>query len=199
MTADILLIDNDDMVLNSVQPVCKPDLVILGIDPPGQGWRFCHQLLAFLESPLLLLLSTCDEKDHIKGLSLGADACMAKPVLLGELVARVQALTRQRKDLFVDGDLVVDLNRQEIRLDSESLALTPTEFRVLSCLIQDVGEVVSYQRLLAQVWGPDRRDSRHLLNSCIYHLRQKLEPDPRHPRRIVTRLREGYALHRIEE
>jgi DNA-binding response OmpR family regulator len=218
----ILLIEKDETVVNSVQPVLaregyrvdhatpgreairtmllgEPDLVILGVDPPNGGWRFCHQLLPFLESALLLLLSTCDEQDHVKGLNLGADDCMAKPVSLSELVARVQALLRRKKALFVDGSLVVDLADRTVQLGNEPVALTPTEFHVLSCLVQQAGEVVPHERLTAQVWGPDREPSHNLLKPYIYHLRQKLEPDPRRPRRIVTRLREGYMLQRIGE
>lgn len=218
--ADILLIDDEDIVTDSVRPVLsregyrvncatpgmsairkmlmdQPDLVILGIDPSEEGWQFCHQLLTFLESPLLLLLATDNEKDRIKALRLGADTCMVKPVRLGELVARVQALLRRRKNRFVDGALVVDFDREQAWLGEKLLALTPTEFQVLCCLVQHAGEVVPYNQLLARVWGPDRKDSHNLVKSYIHHLRQKLEPDPRHPQRIVTRLREGYVLQRI--
>lgn len=219
---DILLIDDDELVANSVQPVLaregyrvdcavpgmkairrmlvdEPDLVILGVDPPHDGWRFCHQVLSFVKSPLLLLLSTYDENDQIKGLRLGADACVTKPVPLGELVARVQALLRRRERVFADGDLVVDLEHRVVLLDEKPLALTPTEFRMLSFLVEHVGEVVSRELLLTHVWGPNGRESCNLITAHIYNLRQKIEPDPRHPRRIVTHLREGYALRRIGE
>jgi two-component system KDP operon response regulator KdpE len=218
--AYILLIDDDNTVLNRVQPALnhegyrvdhaapgtqairkmlieEPDLVILGIDPPEDGWQFCHQLLTFLENPLLLLLSTDHERDRIKGLKLGAGDCMAKPVPLGELLARVGALLRRSESTFVDGALVVDLTHREVKLGDEPVALTPTEFLVLSCLVQHVGEVVPHKRLVTQVWGPDRPNSQDLLRPYVHHLRQKLEPDPGRPRRIVTRLREGYMLQRI--
>jgi DNA-binding response OmpR family regulator len=220
--ARILLIDKDETLLNRVQPAFAregyhvqhtipgrdairtmllhdPDLVILGIDPPNGGWQFCHQLLPFLASPLLLLLSTDHEQERVKGLNLGADDCMAKPASLGELVARVQALLRRRNSLFVDGPLVVDLACEKVRLGSDPVPLTPNEFQVLSCLIQHVGEVVPHERLATHVWGAGRPTSANLLKPYIYRLRQKLEPDPRRPRRIVTRLREGYMLQRIGE
>jgi DNA-binding response OmpR family regulator len=118
--AHILLIDDDEIMIGRVQPALaregyrvncaapgleairrmlldEPDLVILGIDPPHHGWGFCHQLLTFVEMPLLLLLAGDDEQDRIKGLKLGADDCMAKPAPLGELLARVQSLLRQRQ------------------------------------------------------------------------------------------------------
>jgi DNA-binding response OmpR family regulator len=120
VTAHILLIDDDKALVQNLLPVMahlgyrvdqmafgldairkmlidEPDVVILGVDPPQAGWQFCHQLLTFLQGPsLLLLLSTADEQDRVKGLGLGADDCMVKPVSTGELVARVETLLRRR-------------------------------------------------------------------------------------------------------
>jgi DNA-binding response OmpR family regulator len=218
----ILLIDDDDAVVNSVRPVLaregyrvdhavpdtqairkmlidEPDLVILGVDPEQTGWYFCHQVLAFRESPLLLLLPSDDEQNRVRGLALGADDCIAKPIPLGEMAARVEALLRRRKSLFVDGTLEVDLAHQEVQVGDERVTLTPIEFCVLAYLIRHVDEVVSHERLVAQVWEMERHRVRDLLRPCIDQLRQKLEPDPTRPRRIVTRQSEGYMLQRIGE
>lgn len=220
--AHILLIDNDEAVVNRVQSVLaregyrvdhaapdlkairtmlidEPDLVILGIDPRQEGWHFCHQVLTFLENPLLLLLPTDDEQDRVKALGLGADDCLAKPIPLGELAARVQALLRRGKNLFVDGTLEVDLAHQEVQVGAERVALTPIEFCVLSYLVRHVGEVVPHERLVTQVWRLERHKAHDFLRPCIDQLRQKLEPDPSRPRRIVARQREGYMLQRIGE
>lgn len=230
MTARILLIDDDPSLVNSILPVLthqgfradhiapnveairqilidEPDLVILGI-APFEGWRFCHQLLAFLkESLLFLLLYTDDEEDRVKGLRLGADDCMAQPIAIGEFVARVQALLRRRapkasqlrRSFFIDGNLVVDLSRRDVWLNGQPVMLSAMEFKVLSCLIRHVGEVVPHEQLMMHVWGSGHSDSHDILNVYAHKLRQKLEPDPRHPRRIVTCLREGYMLQRIGE
>jgi two-component system KDP operon response regulator KdpE len=218
--AQILLIDRDETVAKRVQPVLAregyrvahtlpgrqaldrlqaeaPDLMLLSIDPPPNGWQFCHELLACLECPLLLLLPNADERERIKGLRLGADDCMAQPVQMGELAARIAALLRRRGGGFQDGDLVVDLAQRQVRLDGEPLALTPTELRVLACLVRQVGEVVPHQQLLAEVWGPERQNSPGLLRDCIRRLQQKLEPDPDRPRRIVTCPGQGYMLQRL--
>jgi len=229
MTARILLIDDDQSLVQSVQPVLahlrfrvdhsapgvdavrkmlidEPDLVILGIDPL-EGWRFCHQLLPFLEqSSLFLLLQTDDEEDRVTGLSLGAEDCMAKPVAIGEFVARVQAIlrrrapqARKRQSFFIDGNLVVDLGHRDVRLNGEPVMLSAMEFRLLSCLVRQVDEVVSHKQLATKMWGPDhRRDPSGSLKSYIYNLRSKLEPDPKQPRRIVTHRGQGYMLQRLE-
>jgi len=230
VTASILLIDNDVEAIKEMQPalaregyrvdhalpgraairqvlIDEPDLVILGVTAREDGWRFCRRLLAFLDSPALLLLTTEDRLDRVKALDLGADDCMVQPVLIAELVARVRALLRRevsrgfrsRQSFFVDDDLVVDLTRREVRLNDEPLRLTSIEFKILSCLVRYAGEVVPYDRLLTQAWGPHQKGSRDSVKQYIHHLRQKLEPDPHQPRRIVTHWGEGYMLKRIAE
>jgi len=227
MTADILLIDGDESIVESVQPVLaregyrvdhalphlnairkmlldEPDLVLLSVDPPEEGWQFCRQVLTFLEKPLLLLLSTDREADRITGLTLGAADCVAKSASMVELVARVKALLRrvamsnpQRQSLFVDHDLEVNSNRHEAWLGGEPVALTPTEFCILAYLIDHVGEVVSHEQLVEHVWGPERSGSTAILKPRIHYLRQKLEREPSLPRRIITCWGKGYSLRRI--
>lgn len=219
VAAYVLLIDDDLALVESMQPVLasegyrvecaapnlkairkmlldEPQLVILGVNPRQEGWQFCQRLLPFLPGALLLLLSADDEEGRMKGLRLGADDCLFKPVAASELVARVRTLLRRRESVFVDGELVVDLARQEVWLDDRPVALTPTEFRLFACLVRHAGRVVSPQRLAVEVWGPEQSACRQRVTRHIHHLRQKLEPDPRHPRRIVTCLGEGYLLQR---
>lgn len=228
MTAGILIIDDDIGTLEEVQwaltrdgyqvsvaqagvdavrkmLVNEPDLVILGVDTQERDWRFFRHILTFKIQPLLLLLSTEDMMDQVKGLELGADDCMTKPFVLVELMARTRALlrrsanstSRQQRSLFVDGDLIIDLTRREVRLDDQPIRLTPTEFRILSCLISQVGEVLTHKRIIMQVWGPNYEGEHGILKPHIHSLRRKLEPDPSQPQRILTRRGEGYLFRRL--
>ena len=230
MAASVLLIDNDQSTIEEVRPVvagegCRvdhalpgvlairrilveePDLVILGINRPDEGWEFCRRLLTFLDKPLLLLISSRDSTGCVKGLDLGADDCMTKPVVMLEFVARVRALLRRdasdfrrrQRSFIVDDDLVVDLTRREVRLKDEPVLLTPLEFRLLSCLLRYEGEVIPQERLLSLVWGPECENPSGTVKQHIHHLRRKLETDPSQPRRIVTRRGEGYMLQRLAE
>jgi len=132
---------------------------------------------------------------------------MFKPILPAELVARMRALlrreklqvSRQQQSFFVDGDLVVDLTRQEVRRDDEPVALTSTELRLLCCLVGWEGEVLSHERLMREVWGPEQMGRHAAVKQYIHRLRQKLEPDPTHPQRIVTRWGEGYLFKRLAD
>jgi len=228
MTANILLIENESALLRNPQLalaregfhvelatlgldairkmlVEQPDLVILGMNAREKDWQFCRRLLTFLDRPLLLLLSSSDELDSVKGLELGADDCMIQPVLSLELVARVRALlrrsmsyvSRRERSYFVDGDLVVDLTRREVWVNEQPVALTPTEFRFLTCFATHAGEVLSHERLMMQVWGTHQASARDAIKLYVHQLRQKLEPDPSRPQRIVTRRGEGYMFRRL--
>jgi DNA-binding response OmpR family regulator len=185
--------------------VDEPDLVILGVGEEEGAWRFCRQLLAIVDQPVFLLLAAGSRQDRVRGLDLGADDCMIKPPSLVELIARVRALLRRStmdfrprpRSYFMDGDLTVDFARREVRMDGRPLTLTPTEFRLLSYFIRHVGEVLSHEQLLTQVWGPDYAGSRDIVKQHVYHLRQKVESDPHHPRRILSRWSEGYLFQRI--
>jgi DNA-binding response OmpR family regulator len=186
--------------------VTEPDLVVLGMHPTERDWRFCQRLLAFMDRPLLLLLSDAEKRDRAEGLELGADDCMIQPVLGVELVARVRTLLRRgnaqperrRRTFFVDGDLEVDLTRREVRLGGEPVRLTPTEYRLLSCMVQHEGEVLSQKQLLAQLWGTTPVRPSGVVKQYVHHLRRKLEADPRKPERIVTWRGEGYMFRRIQ-
>ena len=185
----------------------RPDLVILGLCAEENGWRFCRRLLTFLDGPLLLLLSTTNTMDSIVGLELGADDCMVKPVLSREVVARVRALLRRsrspvprsQRSYFVDEDLVVDLTRAEAKLDGRPVPLTPTEFRLLTCLVRNAGEVLSHEQLARGIWGAEYAGARSAIKQHVCQLRQKLERSPSHPQRILTRRGQGYLFRSVAE
>ena len=195
--------------LNAIRSLLldQPDIVVLGITPVEADWQFCRRLLTFLDVPLLLLLSKDNDLDLVRGLELGADDCVRKPIMAAELVARARALLRRSasrpswrgRSYFVDQGLVVDLTRGEVWLDERPVALTPTEFKFLSCLTANVGEVLSHERLMLHVWGSECPGWRDAIKLYIHHLRQKLERDPSRPQRIVTRRGRGYVLQRLAQ
>lgn len=224
----LLLIDTDESLLASLQPlllqegfrvdherlgldairkllVVEPDVVILGLSNREQDWQFYRRLLTFLDKPLMLLLSSQDDRDRVKALNWGADDCMARPFLKEELVARIHALMRRNmhaasrssRSYFVDEGLVIDLTRREVWFNDEPVSLTPTEFRFLTCFAAHEGQVLSHDQIMMQVWGTRHACTRDSIKLYVYQLRQKLEPNPGTPRRIITRRGEGYLFQRL--
>jgi two-component system KDP operon response regulator KdpE len=99
----------------------------------------------------------------------------------------------------VDNNLVIDLTRREVWLDEKPVRLTPTEFRFLSCFTEHVGQVMSHERLVNYVWGPDVAGTRDAVKLYVHQLRKKLEPDRDRPQRIVTRRGEGYLFRALAD
>ncbi len=179
-----------------------PDLVVLDVMiPPPDGLEVCRQLRSTSTVPVILLTALGAETDRLTGLEIGADDYVTKPFSPREVVLRVQAVLRrsqfahvpQRPVVLRDSDLVVDLAAHEARSGGEPLALTAREFDLLAFLLQHPRQAFTREQLLAQVWGWSFGDS-STVTVHVRRLREKTEPDPGDPRRIVTVPRVGYRL-----
>jgi DNA-binding response OmpR family regulator len=181
-----------------------PDLVILDIMMPDMdGWEICRSLREMSPNVPILILTVLKEKANVvRGLALGADEFVAKPFRPGELVARIQALLRRanmtgassHQSFYDDGNLAVDFERQEVYLQGQPVNLSPTEFRLLACLVRNAGQVVPHKILLAWVWGPEYAEETHYVKLYIRYLRQKIEKYPKRPRYILTEWGVGYRF-----
>jgi DNA-binding response OmpR family regulator len=180
----------------------RPDLVVLDVMMPGMdGWEVCARLRELADTPIILLTAKASEADKLRGFRLGVDDYVTKPFSLAELSARLGAVLgragRQAEAspaLLQIGPLAVDLRRREASLDGEPLTLTPTEFRLLSILARRAGEAISQNDLITEVWGDYRQRGGSALRRYIWFLRQKIEPDPERPVRLVTVRGFGYRL-----
>lgn len=182
-----------------------PDLVILDVMMPDMdGWDVCRRLREFTNIPLMFLTARRGESDIVRGLVLGGDDYMQKPVSAAELRARVEALLRRAEsgpptyhaESYDDGELFVDLTQPRVTLRGQPVDLTQQEYRVLSILAQNAGRVVSHRELLRRAWGPDLEGMEAYVHLYVCYLRNKLEDNPAEPRRIVTRYGLGYMLRK---
>lgn len=180
-----------------------PDLVVMDVMMPKMdGFETLRSLREITTVPVILLTVRSDEDDRIRGLELGADDYITKPFSPRELVSRVNAVLRRaewpspppRTVLRIDDRLSVDFNRHQVIVDDERIDLRPTEYRLLSHLIQNAGWVVPHETLLAKVWGYEYRDETHYLRLYINYLRKKIEPDPADPVYILTERGVGYRF-----
>ncbi|MGZ3241109.1 MAG: two-component system response regulator KdpE [Burkholderiaceae bacterium] len=180
----------------------KPNLVVLDLGlPDGDGVEFIRDVRKWSAVPIIVLSARLNEADKIKALDAGADDYLTKPFGVGELLARVRAtLRRQRHDkadtdgIIRFGDVEVDLTKRMVTKAGEIVRLTPTEYRLLTVLVQNAGRVVTNLHLLREVWGPSHAEDGHYLRIYLGHLRQKLEDDPAQPKYFLTETAVGYRL-----
>ncbi|WP_424193690.1 two-component system response regulator KdpE [Ampullimonas aquatilis] len=180
----------------------KPDLIVLDLGlPDGDGVDFIKDVRHWSNVPIIVLSARVDESDKIAALDAGADDYLTKPFGVGELLARVRATLRRQRQPAASvngvvqfGDVKVDLNNRLVSKANQPVHLTPTEYRLLSVLVNHAGRVVTNPQLLSKVWGPSHTDSSHYLHIYMGHLRQKLEDDPAQPQYLQTETAVGYRL-----
>lgn len=179
-----------------------PDLIILDLGlPDGDGMSLIRDVRGWSPVPIIVLSARIDEGDKIAALDAGADDYLTKPFGIGELLARVRAaLRRQHKGIAEAssrvgfGKIEVDLNKRLVTREGQPVHLTPTEYKLLTVLLANLGRVVTAPQLLREVWGPSNGDNGHYLRIYMGHLRQKLEEDAAQPRHLLTETAVGYRL-----
>jgi len=149
--------------------------------------------------PIIILTGRRDVLDRIRGLQLGADDYVVKPCSVAELAARIQAVLRRCRGTIsleqivqIDDRLTVDWTRHQVWIDGQPVDLSDIEYRLLTCLLRKPGQIWTQQSLLTEVWGWEYADETGYLKVYIHRLRQKIEPDPRRPRYILSERGRGY-------
>jgi DNA-binding response OmpR family regulator len=195
----------------------RPDLIVLDIMLPGlDGFEVCRILRREMNVPILMLTARADEVDKVVGLEMGADDYLTKPFSMRELLARVKALLRRvsliREELVAEGDmasaaglpdhrplltfgdLTIDLARREALRNGEPLRLKPKEYDLLVFLARNRNIALSRDLILERVWGWDFAGGTRTVDVHVRWLREKIEPDPAQPSRIVTVRGVGYRF-----
>jgi DNA-binding response OmpR family regulator len=150
-----------------------------------------------------MLTAKDDEIDKVVGLEMGADDYITKPFSVREFRSRVKAALRRTAMLrsgsgggepIIAGRLRIDFERREVTIDGQPAPLTFVEFEVLSALAASPGRVHSRELLLERVWGDSGYRDPRTIDVHIRHLREKLEPDPKHPEYLLTVRGVGYSF-----
>jgi two-component system, OmpR family, alkaline phosphatase synthesis response regulator PhoP len=179
------------------------DLVILDVMLPHKnGFDVCRDLRRrSVDTPVLMLTARGQVIDKVVGLKLGADDYLTKPFEMMELLARVEALLRRvpvppdsQIEAYQFGPVKIDFRRAEIERDGEKLELSAKEFQLLRYFIEHRGATLSRDELLNEVWGYDAMPVTRTVDVHVAWLRQKLEPNPRHPQYILTVHGMGYKF-----
>jgi len=149
--------------------------------------------------PVLMLTARVQSQDIVTGLNSGADDYLLKPFNMDELMARVRALLRRvpspnRPVAAGKGEIGIDKQKREVLVRGEQVDLTPTEYDLLLMLAENAGKVLEHETLLRGVWGQEYTKDNDYLKVYIWHLRRKLEQDPRDPKLLLTEWGIGYRL-----
>jgi two-component system KDP operon response regulator KdpE len=182
----------------------RPDLVILDVMMPRlDGWQVCQRIREMSDVPIILLTARVEEEDIIKGLALGADDYLTKPFSVNELLARVRAVLRRARTEAVslssgvtyrDDYLSIDLDARRVAINGELVDLTPTEYKLLALLVENKGRALAFREILESVWGFEYAEDVEYVRVYAWHLRRKIEPDPRQPRYLINELNVGYRF-----
>ena len=177
-----------------------PNLILLDLMMPRcNGFEVCQRVRETSTTPIIVLSVKGSEADIVAVLDLGADDYLVKPFRLTELLARVRAVLRRglapAATKVVCGDLEIDMEKRRVSAASRTVSFTPIEYALLTELAQNVGRVLTARLLLKRVWGPQYSDETDYVKGVVRRLRIKLEPDPAHPRYILTEPYVGYRLN----
>lgn len=202
----------------------KPDLIILDVMLPFlDGFEVCRILRKEMNVPIIMLTAKSDEVDKVVGLEMGADDYMTKPFSMRELLARVKAMQRRvrliREELVGDteeesggwvepkeaplpisdkswsfGNLLIDTQRHEVLLNGDPLRMKPKEYELLTFLARHRGIALSRDLILERVWDWAFDGNSRTVDVHVRWLREKIEPDPTQPSRIVTVRGIGYRF-----
>lgn len=178
-----------------------PDAVLLDLGLPDIDGKTVIEAIREWSSVPILVLSVRDaEAEKIAALDAGADDYVTKPFATGELLARLRALLRSRRERAAEpatlriGGLEVDLPGRTVTVDGVQAKLTRKEFDVLALLARNAGKLVGHRQLLSTLWGAAHVADTHYLRIAIGHIREKLGDDAADPRFIVTEPGVGYRL-----
>ena len=180
------------------------DLIILDLMLPKKGGLdVCRDLRQKgVETPIIMLTAKGQVVDKVLGLKLGADDYMHKPFEMMELMARVEVQLRKRSKKpttervagYAFGEIEINFERMEISRAGEPITLSAKEFQLLRFLVENEGDILTRDQLLNEVWGYDALPSTRTVDVHIAWLRQKLEPESRYPRHILTVHGFGYKF-----
>jgi two-component system KDP operon response regulator KdpE len=180
----------------------NPDVVVLGLgsrDPDRVG--VLRLLRCSSAVPVIVLSTRSAFGDKIEALDAGADDYLTKPFDMAELLARVRAVVRRlvgtpddEAQIISTPDFTIDLGARRIVRNGAPVRLTPNEWALLEILVRHAGRIVPAKQLLTDVWGAEKANQTHYLRVYFAQLRHKLEPDPAHPKYLITEHSVGYRF-----
>lgn len=205
---DVEVAADGDEALKKVYLI-QPDLILLDVMLPKlDGFQVCRKIRESFNTPIIMLTAKEEEVDKVLGLELGADDYITKPFGMRELLARVKANLRRIefdnsdtanvKSVQIESDnLIIDLERYEVKKDDQVIDLTLREYELLKFLATQENQIFTREQLLKDVWGYEYFGDIRTVDVTIRRLREKVEDDSSNPKFIITKRGVGYYFRRL--
>lgn len=205
----VLSADTGSQGLELIRSQC-PDIILLDLGLPDMnGDDIIREVRTWTSTPIIVISARTAEKDKVRSLDLGADDYITKPFGTSELLARIRASLRHSNRLrtndtlyvrpYRHGGMVLDFSKRLLTIDGGEIHLTPIEYKIVACLAQNSGKVITYASILSDVWGPYADSDNKILRVNMANIRRKIEADPAQPKYIFTEVGVGYRMAEDEE
>jgi two-component system KDP operon response regulator KdpE len=199
---EVLVAGKGEQALEIIEQ-SSPDLMVLDLGLPGMsGLEVCQRVREQSDLPIIVISVKNKERDKVMALDLGADDYISKPFGINEVLARIRVALRhaermmpRTEPIMAIGPLQIDFAQKLVTVNGQEIKLTPTEYDLLKVFVVNSGKIMTQQMLLTQVWGTSHDAKAHYLHVYIGQLRRKIEPDPAHPRFLITISGVGYRFN----
>lgn len=177
-----------------------PNVILLDLGLPDMdGLEFLAKLRQWSDIPVIVISARSQEEDKVKALDSGADDYITKPFGNYELLARIRTAIRHsiktaHSEIFQTGDLSLDFDKHSLTVSGKEIHLTQIEYKIVALLAQNAGKVLTYDKIIAEIWGPYADTNNRILRVNMVNIRRKLELNPADPRYIFTEIGVGYRM-----
>lgn len=182
-----------------------PDIILLDLGLPDiSGSDIIKEVRTWTSTPIIVISARTAEREKVSALDLGADDYITKPFGTSELLARIRASLRHSNRLMTDsvlyirpyrhGEMTLDFEKRLLTIGSDTIHLTPIEYKIVAYLAQNSGKVITYASILSNVWGPYADNDNKILRVNMANIRRKIENDPAQPKYIFTEVGVGYRM-----
>ena len=183
----------------------EDDIVLLDLGLPDMdGMDVLQSIRAWSGVPIIVISARSQEKEKVKALDAGADDYITKPFGTSELLARIRTALRHNNKMNLGNgnaqkvyqakDLVIDFEKRRVFLNEQDIHLTQIEYKIVSLLAKNAGKVMTYDSMIADIWGPYADDNNRILRVNMANIRRKIETNPGEPEYIFTELGVGYRM-----
>lgn len=180
-----------------------PDLILLDLGlPDADGEEVIKEVRKWSQLPIIVISARQQEKEKVNALDTGADDYITKPFGSSELLARIRTALRHasrisgnaKEDIFQARGFSIDFEKRQVKVEETEIHLTQVEYKIVAMLARNAGKVITYDTLMAHVWGPYADDNNRILRVNMANIRRKIEKNPAEPQYILTEMGVGYRM-----